>query len=93
MSIFTTTPAVVITTTIICMVAALSVGGTCTLIIALIVKELRYASRAEGQGQSQRPSLMAIMNRIKVNGSLTIALIYLFITLSLVVSMMMAKAL
>jgi hypothetical protein len=89
MDIFTTTPAVEITTTTIYMVAALSVGGTCALIIALIVKELRSASQTE----EQRPSLMAIINRIKVNGSLTIALMYLLITLSLVVSMMMAKAL
>ena len=89
MDIFTTTPAFVITTTTICMVAALSVGGTCALIIALIVKELRSASKTE----EQEPTLMAIMNRIKANGSLTIALVYLLITLSLVVSMMMAKAL
>ena len=74
----TTTPAVVITTTTIGMVAALGVGGTCALIIALVVKEIRSASK----GQGERPPLMEIIKRIK--GSLEIALIYLLITSVLV---------
>lgn len=73
-------------TSTICMFAALSVVGTCGLIIALIVKEL---TSAEGQGQ--RPCLVDILK--KVEGSLTIAIMYLLITLSLVATMIVADIL
>jgi hypothetical protein len=82
------------TTTTICFFAVLGVGGTCGLIVVLMLKELSTAEgQGQGQGKSQKPSLMVILKRLRVTGRLTIPIMYLLITLSLVAAMMAVEIL
>ena len=75
-------------TTTICFFTVLGVGGTCGIIVILMLQE-----RSTAEGQGQKLSLMEILTRLMVTGRLTIPIMYLLITLSLVATMIAVEIL
>lgn len=86
----TTTTVVVVTTTTAGQVAAMGLGGTCALIIALIAKELISAAVAE-DGQGQGPRLMDAIKTL--DGSMGIAIMPMLISFAMVVAMKVSEVL